>query len=141
MCIRDSSLGAAGIKLDIPTTGNITQLTALMLEENAYSPNQLLHGEFQKFTLTTDSGCAFGTDTAAEINLAGAYKLSDRALTTKEQMLIPKIPEWYVIPQEVVSICLHIKDTSGFKRPVRNIMLRGDSGVGKTCLLYTSRCV
>lgn len=128
--LAGDSLPTAGIKLDIPTTGNITQLTALMLDEGTYAPNQLLYGDFAKFQLETGGGA----DSGKMVNqgLEGAYKLSDKVYSEEEQKLIPSIPDWYVIPEEVLDVCEHIKNTSDFNRSVRNVMLRGDAGVGKT---------
>lgn len=128
--LAGDSLPTAGIKLDIPTTGNITQLTALMLDEGIYAPNQLLYGNFAKFQLEMGGGTAPGK--MANQGLEGAYKLSDKVYSEEEQKLIPMMEEWYVVSEEVIDICEHIKSTSDFNRPVRNVMLRGDSGVGKT---------
>ncbi|MEG0379462.1 MAG: ATPase, partial [Eubacterium sp.] len=47
-------------------------------------------------------------------------------------MLIPSLPSWYVIPPEVVQICNYSLKTSGTEAPMRNFMLRGPAGTGKT---------
>ena len=46
--------------------------------------------------------------------------------------MIPRIEDWYLIPPEVVSICKHAKMTSAGSQPMRNFMMRGPAGTGKT---------
>ena len=55
-----------------------------------------------------------------------------RTLTPKEQSLIPTIPAYFDIPDQAVFICRHIAGTTNSQTPIRNIMLRGKSGTGKT---------
>ena len=55
-----------------------------------------------------------------------------RTLTPKEQSLIPNIPAYFDIPDQAVFICRHIVGTTNSRTPIRNIMLRGKSGTGKT---------
>lgn len=57
---------------------------------------------------------------------------SSRTLTSKEQSLIPNIPDHFDIPDQAVLICQHIVGTTNSQTPIRNIMLRGKSGTGKT---------
>ena len=46
--------------------------------------------------------------------------------------MIPRIPDWYVIPPEVVAICKHALMTTTGIQPMRNFMMRGPAGTGKT---------
>ena len=46
--------------------------------------------------------------------------------------MIPKIEDWYLIPQEVVTICKHAFQTTSSSQPMRNFMMRGPAGTGKT---------
>lgn len=120
----------AGIKLNIPTTGNISQLTALNMQNGTYNPTSTLFGTFQVL-----SPGAVPTQTFSLLrheDFIGAYAMNDRNFTSTERQLIPPLPDWYIIPPEVVSICKHIKLTSGTAQPMRNFMLRGDAGTGKT---------
>ena len=55
-----------------------------------------------------------------------------RAFSSKEQQLSPTLPAWYVVPPEVVNVCKHIKQTPESQQPMRNFLLRGPSGTGKT---------
>ena len=45
---------------------------------------------------------------------------------------VPALPEWYVIPQEAVDICKHAQLTTGKPTQMRNFLLRGPAGTGKT---------
>ena len=62
----------------------------------------------------------------------GKYVLEERELTEKEQQCVPTLPDWYVVPDEVVSICKHAQQTTRSSRPMRNFLLRGNAGTGKT---------
>lgn len=62
----------------------------------------------------------------------GKYELHKRTFSAAEQTLIPKLPEWYIIPQEVVDICKHACGTTGKPTQMRNFLLRGPAGTGKT---------
>ena len=62
----------------------------------------------------------------------GKYTLHPRTLTPSEQALVPVLPEWYTIPREVVDICRHASLTTGKPTQMRNFLLRGPAGTGKT---------
>ena len=121
--------GAAQIRLSIPNTGNVPQLTALNLQKGAYSPDSVLFGTFR--ILTAPIAASVGV-TVAHTDFIGHYPLSARTFSPKEELLIPRLSDWYVIPPEVVTICRHAKDTTGGFQPMRNFMLRGPAGTGKT---------
>lgn len=46
--------------------------------------------------------------------------------------LLPKMPEWYVTPQWVLTTCQDIKESDIFPQKYRNVLLTGPSGTGKT---------
>ena len=63
---------------------------------------------------------------------AGSYRLSE---TPEEcRHLIPTLPSHYVIPKEAHTILKHIVQTTDDPEPMRNVLLRGPSGTGKTGL-------
>ena len=68
----------------------------------------------------------------AHEDFIGKYVLEERTLTEKEQQCVPVLPDWYVVPDEVVSICKHAQQTTHSSRPMRNFLLRGNAGTGKT---------
>ena len=55
-----------------------------------------------------------------------------RKLSALELSLVPKLPDWYIIPPEVVDICKHAQATTGRPMQMRNFLLRGPAGTGKT---------
>ncbi len=65
-------------------------------------------------------------------DFSGKYAFSDRELTDEEKKLVPALDDGFVITETLLSICRHIRDTTGKKRPVRNILLRGAPGTGKS---------
>jgi MoxR-like ATPase len=124
------TLPSAGIPLSIPNTGNLPQLTALNLNKGAYSPSSVLFGNFQVLPAAA-SGTPGGISTDRD-DFYRKYPLSARIFTPEEESLIPTIEDWYVIPPEVVNVCKHAKQTTGSTQPMRNFMMRGPAGTGKT---------
>ena len=62
----------------------------------------------------------------------GKYEFGKRSFNPVEQSLIPALPAWYIIPEEVVDICKHAQHTTGKPMQMRNFLLRGPAGTGKT---------
>ncbi|MBR1700392.1 MAG: AAA family ATPase [Lachnospiraceae bacterium] len=122
-------LPSAGIPVNIPKTSNLPLITPLNLTKKTYVPKSVLYGTFRILTGTAASASGI---TVNKDDFVGKYALSERALSTKEQLMIPQIEDWYLIPPEVVSICKHAKMTSAGSQPMRNFMMRGPAGTGKT---------
>lgn len=119
----------AAIRLNIPGTSNLPALTPVNLNKNAYSPSSVLFGTFQILKGTSSTAAAVITDKNDFIN---HYPLSERTFSPKEQLMIPRIEDWYVIPPEVITICKHAHLTTNGIQPMRNFMMRGPAGTGKT---------
>ena len=49
-----------------------------------------------------------------------------------ERAMVPTLEPWYVIPEQVVNVCKHARLSTGKARPMRNFLLRGPAGTGKT---------
>lgn len=127
---KADTLGMAGIHLAIPSTGNIASFTAINLNKGVYNPDTALFGRFKVLTVQSK-----GKSKRAVIehkDFISSYCLQERQLTAAETALVPKLPDWYVIPEEVVSICKHARETTKGNRPMRNFLLRGNAGTGKT---------
>lgn len=124
------ALKDAGVKITIPGTGNLPQLTEHALKSNVYSPDKALYGEFTIFEIGSTPAASYSA--VSHNAFVGKYQMSSRNLTPEEQRLIPELPSWYVIPKEVVRVCEHLQKTTGAASPIRNIMLRGPAGTGKT---------
>lgn len=123
------NLGMAGIKTSIPKTCNLQQITPLNLNKGTYSPTSVLFGTFRIFKPGTKAAAATVID---KNHFIGQYSFSDRTFSSKEQTLIPALEDWYIIPPEVESICKHAHQTTNTTQPMRNFLLRGPAGTGKT---------
>lgn len=127
---NSKQLGSAGVKVSIPTTGNISIITQLALDNGNYAPTGASYGEFTILQMN-------GTPTAKAAsfqkeNFVGKYALSNRILTDRERAMVPNLPDWYIIPKEVVRVCEHAKITTASSQPMRNFLFRGEAGTGKT---------
>lgn len=122
--------GSAGIKLMYPTSGNVRIITDRARKTGTYSATDILFGEFKwvKAGVVPKKVSAV----ISVKDFAGKYKFSDRMFTDKEQALIPEMPSWYLIPDEVETICNFAQKTTDSQIPMRNFMLRGAAGSGKT---------
>lgn len=120
----------AGISLNIPSTGNISQLTPLNLQNGVYNPTHTVYGNFE--ILSPGVTPATMVSYLPHQDFIGKFAVSSRSFTSAEMGLIPQLPDWYIIPPEIVTICKHIQMTTGTAQPMRNFMLRGEAGTGKT---------
>ena len=110
----------------ISNTGNITPISELALQQGIYAPTDVIGGTFTVLTASPKVAETVNTKTFATDYLLD----KDREFTQFEQSLIPELPEWYIVPKYLESACKMV--TSKLSRPVRNIMLRGEAGTGKT---------
>ena len=123
-------LGEAAVKLQIPPTGNVTTLSKLAIDNGSYAPTGTLYGQFT--ILEPENGVSGAPKLICRESFAGRYTLGNRTLTEREEAMVPKLPDWYVIPPEVVRVCEHAQQTTGAGQPMRNFLLRGEAGTGKT---------
>ena len=123
------TLPTAGIKTNLPKTGNIPLISALNLTKKTYVPSSVLFGNFRILTGTPSVAASVlvGRD-----DFVGKFALSERTLTAKEELMVPRLEDWYVIPPEAVIICQHAQHTTAGNQPMRNFMMRGPAGTGKT---------
>ena len=128
---KADTLGSAGIHIVTPSTGNLSSFTAINLNRGVYNPDTLLFGKFRVFTVSQSPGKK-KTNTVEHKDFVLGYQLRERELTEEEMRLVPELPEWYVVPEEVVNICKHAQQTTKSNRPMRNFLLRGNAGTGKT---------
>lgn len=124
---------AMHLKSNIERSGNMMRVSSTQIDSGTFEPKSVVAGTF---TIFAQSG-ATGTIAKAEIiveakDFVGKYEFGQRTFSAEEQKLIPKLPEWYIIPEEVVDICKHAKLTTGKPTQMRNFLLRGPAGTGKT---------
>lgn len=72
-------------------------------------------------------------------DFCGKFSFSTEPLSAEQEKLVPKLTESYIVDEWLVLVCKHIQKTTGRPRPVRNILLRGAPGVGKS-EMYTGHC-
>lgn len=129
--IKDDSC-SAHIKVNVDKAGNLMRVSQTHLDSGSFTPTTVLAGEFKIFAQTGPAQIYSATETIDHADFEGQYVLNKRTFTPQETMLIPKLPEWYIIPEEVVDICKHAKATTGKSMQMRNFLLRGPAGTGKT---------
>ncbi len=125
------ALGRDGIPVSIPSTGNLAAITQPVLDNGSYSPTGVLFGEFVYIPMNGTVSPSSSTAMTAK-ELTGKYSLSSRLLSAREQAMVPQLPDWFIVPKEVVRVCEHAVMSTGSSQPMRNFMFRGEAGTGKT---------
>lgn len=123
----------AHLPLNIDRSGNIYRVSQTHIESGKYMPDKVISGVFRIFT--ADPGVSVISPPKDEIShtdFIGKYQFATRSFSELEESLIPQLPDWYVIPPEVVDICRHAQATSAKSSRMRNFLLRGPAGTGKT---------
>lgn len=122
--------GIAGVNIEYPDSGNVRMLTDIALKRGSYSASEVMMGQFKviKAGLKPKSSRI----KISSKDFAGKYALSERYFSEQEKALIPELPSWYIIPEQVATICEYAQKTTGSQLPMRNFMLRGAAGSGKT---------
>mgnify|MGYP003191132970 CR=1 FL=1 len=123
---------AAHIKIEVDKSGNIMRVASAQMDSGAFTPTSVIAGEFTIFAQTGPATIKRASTFIEHTDFVNKYALNPRTFTPMEQQLIPTLPEWYVIPEEVVDICKHAQSTTGTSMQMRNFLLRGPAGTGKT---------
>lgn len=123
---------SAHIKVGVDKSGNLVRISQAHLDSGAFTPTSVTAGEFTIFAKTGPATIKKAVSLVEHEDFVGKYELHKRALNAVEESLVPKLPEWYIIPQEVVDICKHAQATTGKSMQMRNFLLRGPAGTGKT---------
>ena len=123
----------AHINLTVDKSGNLMRVSQGQLDSGSFVPTSVTAGEFTIFAKTGPAVIKKAGVVVEHTDFVGKYPLTPgRTLSALEQSLIPKLPEWYIIPPEVVDICKHAQKTTGRPMQMRNFLLRGPAGTGKT---------
>lgn len=130
--IKDDAC-SAHIKLNIDKTGNLTRIPKTQLDAGKYIPQTVVCGEFSIIAQTGPAPVYKPAVLIEHSDFVGQYPINPgRSLNAREKLLVPRLPAWYIIPKEVVGICQHAVKTSEKAMPMRNFLLRGPAGTGKT---------
>lgn len=123
----------AHINITVDKSGNLMRVSQGQLDSGSFVPTSVTAGEFTIFAKTGPAVIKKAGVVVEHTDFVGKYPLTPgRTLSALELSLIPKLPEWYIIPPEVVDICKHAQKTTGRPMQMRNILLRGPAGTGKT---------
>ena len=121
------------IKVNVDKSGNVYRVSQAQLDSGAYTPTTVVAGEFLIFAKTGRVTVSAATNTIDHKDFVGKYQMtSGRKLSVLEESLVPKLEEWYIIPEQVVNICKHAQVTTGKPMQMRNFLMRGPAGTGKT---------
>ncbi len=121
------------VKADIDAGGTLLPISKPQLESGAYEPQEVVAGEFVIFAEKKGGSVLTQAKKLMDVeDLPDKYKYSQRKYSKAEKALIPKLPDWYIVPQQVIDVCLHAQKTTGKAKQMRNFLLRGPAGTGKT---------
>ena len=123
----------AHINITVDKSGNLMRVSQGQLDSGSFVPTSVTAGEFTIFAKTGPAVIKKAGVVVEHTDFVGKYPLTPgRTLSALELSLIPILPEWYIIPPEVVDICKHAQKTTGRPMQMRNFLLRGPAGTGKT---------
>lgn len=123
----------AHLPVNIDSSGNLMRISTTQLDAGNFKPDQVVAGEFSIFAAIGVPEKLEYAEAIPHSDFVGQYVLNPaRTLSAHEQSLVPVLAPWYVLPEEVVSICKHAKLSTGKALPMRNFLLRGPAGTGKT---------
>lgn len=123
----------AHINITVDKSGNLMRVSQGQLDSGSFVPTSVTAGEFTIFAKTGPAVIKKAGVVVEHTDFVGKYPLTPgRTLSALELSLIPKLPEWYIVPLEVVDICKHAQKTTGRPMQMRNFLLRGPAGTGKT---------
>lgn len=112
-------------------SGNIRTLNEVNLP--AYTPNvnDILVGTFHLFS--NNGATSVNTASYSTASFKGTFATDkNRNYTDEELEMIPKLSEKYILPQEIVDVCECVQMSTGYQESMRNFMLEGPAGTGKT---------
>lgn len=129
---------AAHVPFDVPATGNLQLIKNAALTIGTYNPDTIILGEFQvldsKGTTATAATKAKKKKKGYDLSdLVGKFNFdSSRVLSTEEQAMVPKLEDWYIVPEFVMDVCETVKASAYTSYPMNNFTFRGGAGSGKS---------
>ena len=124
----------AHIKANIEQNGNMTKISTTHLDSGSFAPRTVIAGEFSIFSQARAAFTPFVPTEENNVNdFVGKFVFdTSRSLSAYEESLVPKLEPWYILPDEIITLCRHAHMTTGKSTPMRNFELRGSAGTGKT---------
>lgn len=112
-----SGLPTGGVKIDLPANGVLSLIKPLNIQKGVYAPTEVLHGDFQ--VLRPGSGFKKAQAAISRDDFVGKFILTaSRRLSPEEEVSVPTLAEWYIIPPEIKRICEHAKLTTDTTQPI-----------------------
>lgn len=120
---KANTLGANGIPVDRNSlaSGNAPILTPQAIAQGQYAPTEVVAGQFAILCVNRITARSRPFDT-----LGNTYRMNVE-LTEEEKARVPEVSPKFHVSEEVQDMLEMIKNT-----PLRNFMMRGNSGTGKT---------
>ena len=130
----------SSLKMLVPSTGVFPVLTDVQINSGAYAATGTIYGKknFEILVAVGATGKRIRPSMKKEEFLTSFVLNKARKLGKREGKLVPSVPDWYIIPEEAERSCRIISKSTGKNRPVRNVLLKGPAGTGKT---LTSRAI
>jgi len=121
------------IKIKIDNSGNLMRVTQTQLDSGSFTPKTVLAGEFSIFSQAAAAPLQKPVAILDHSDFIGKYILSpSRNLSQSELSLVPTLEPWYILPEQLAGICKHAFASTGKPAQMRNFLLRGPAGTGKT---------
>lgn len=122
-----ATAGTNALNVKLPTTAHLIRINKDVADSMVLSKSIKRVGFG---TGTTEKTTEKTEDTS---DFDGSYALDpDRIWTEEEKELIPHVQPWYIVPDWVKNICKKFYKSSTMTTPMRNALLKGPSGTGKT---------
>ena len=130
--VNDSSC-TAHLPVNVDGSGNVMRVSTTHIDAGNFQPDNVVAGMFTILASSNIPTKLEIKEATPHSDFVGKYVLDPgRTLSAYEQALVPVLEPWYVLPEEVVTICRHAKQSTGKSLPMRNFLLRGPAGTGKT---------
>jgi hypothetical protein len=123
----------AHVKAKIEGSGNFMRVSETHLDSGTFAPKTMIAGEFTIFARDAAAPILKPEAAVEHSDFVGRYPLNPaRALNARETSLVPTLESWYILPDQVVGVCKHALASTGKSSQMRNFLLRGPAGTGKT---------
>lgn len=114
------------------TQQELAPLTMTRMRTPAYVPTYSF-GKFQKFPVKGGGTASARRQTRMSVKqFCGHFAFRKEPLTPEQEARVPQLDKSYVVSKDLITLCEHIQQSTGRRRPIRNILLRGEPGVGKS---------
>lgn len=118
------------LEVDI-STSNLPTIKQAAIDSGTYNPDTILAGNFQILQCGGSKSKASAPTMTVE-EFTGKYKISEVPLSAEEANMVPVLADWYVVSEHAIDMCEHIFATKDGEYRMRNFLLRGPAGTGKS---------